>query len=104
MPVGSSGLFGTSAVHFAPVADSDHLDDSGIIIDGVNNPVRSLPDAVPIFIPAQFFTSGRLRAAGQSLDLTDDPLAISLPRNSLEFLGGRVFDAEVISCHGAEAR
>ena len=103
MPL-ASGWFGMSAVHFAPVADSDHLDDSRIVIDGVNNPVRPLPDAVPVVVPSKFLASGRSRVATQGLDPMDDSPAIALPRNSLEFPSGGLLDAEAISCHGAEAR
>ena len=103
MPVGCSVWFGTSAVDFAPVADSDDLDSPRIVVHRVHNAVRSLPDAVPVVVPGKFLASGRPRVVAERLDPLDDTLAIALPGDSLEFLGGGLFDAEAISCHGAEA-
>jgi hypothetical protein len=104
MPVRLSAWFGSSAVDFTPVADFEDLDGPRIVVDAVNDTVGSLPDAEPVVVPRKLLGSRRARVAAESLNPLNDTLPIDFAGDRYDLFGRGPFDAEAISCHGAEAR
>ena len=85
------------------MTDLKDRDDTLGVVDGVDNPVVSLPNAVAGFIARQFLASRRARVTVQSLDARDNALTILLLSNSLEFFRSGVLDKDPIFCHAVSA-
>ena len=87
------------SVDLTPVADANHHNDEGFVVNGVQNSVVALPD--PILLRSrQFLAARRTRVLSQALDSGDDPTPVA-KADSFEFLGSGWLDEDAIACHGA---
>ena len=57
----SAQTLGDSAVHFFPVANLHDINEMLRIVDGVHDPVATLPEAVPVALSSELLTSTRAR-------------------------------------------
>ena len=73
------------AVDIFAVADLDYVNDQILVFDGVDNSVTSLSDTIFI-LAGQLFASGWSRVFCELPDTVNDPPAILLKRNGLDFL------------------
>lgn len=87
------------SIDIATMTDLDHRDGSGRVIDGVQDAVASLSNAV-LVEAGQLLAPGRARLGRESGDAFDDAPPV-VDRKTLELLGGRGLDLEPIACHGA---
>ena len=70
----------SSTVDFLAMANLDDTDDQTRIGNRIDDPKRSLADAILIIVAGKFFTTGRSRIEGKVLNALDDPETV--------FLGG----------------
>ena len=53
-------------------------DDQAIIGNRIDDPIRTLADAILVIVAGEFFTTGRSRIRGKVLNALDDPEAVFL--------------------------
>lgn len=82
----------SSLTHFH---DGDGLH---VIFDRVNDPVRTLPDAIAI-LARELFASRWTRILGQGFDSRNDSAPIAFLRNALNLSHSRRLDENPIFCH-----
>ena len=82
------------------MANLDHHDTQIAVLDGVNDAVHALADAVAV-PPGEFLNSGGTGVISKRLDPFDDSLAIPFAGDRLNLLHGRRLDDNVKSCHAA---
>jgi hypothetical protein len=70
----------SSTVDLLAMANLDDTDNQAYIGDRINDPIRSLADAILIIVAGKFFTTGRSRIGGKILNALDDAETV--------FLGG----------------
>ena len=73
------------------MANLHDTDNQSRIRDRIDNPIRSLADAVLVIVAGEFFTTGGSRIGGKFLNPFDDSETIFL-WSQLDFFGGRRFD------------
>ena len=85
-------------VHLAAVADFNHGYEEVIVMDGVDDPVSTLPNAIGISA-AELPASWRARLIGQGSDARYDALAFSLVLDPLDLFGCRALELDPIAGH-----
>jgi hypothetical protein len=65
------------------MANLDNTDNKTHIGDRIDDPIRSLADAILIIVPGKFFATGRSRIGGKILNELDDAEAIFLGSDSI---------------------
>src|SRR5438874_9337210 len=88
-----------STVHVPAVADLDHRDGLGGVIDRVKDAIVPLSDPI-LLLPGKFLDALRSRCHGKPRDLGGD-LTANFRREPLELLGGGTLDEDVIACYAA---
>ena len=78
----------------------DDEDKERLILDGVDDSVLALSDAVPV-LPRQLLASSWAWIVSQSLNPLHDPLPDRLLRDRLDLSNRRWLDLDAISCHCA---
>ena len=71
---------GCLTVDFFPMTNLDDTDNQTHIGDRIDDPIRSLADAILIIMAGKFFTAGRSRIGGKLLNALDNAETV--------FLGG----------------
>lgn len=82
-----------------------HLDDGHDedgVLDRVHNAVIAAADSV-LVLARELAATHWARVLGKREDGLDDPLAILLQTDGLEFLASRRLDQDLISCYAAAA-
>jgi len=64
----------------------------------MDDPIRSLADAILVIVAGKFFTTGRSRIGGKILDAPDGADTIFFG-SGFDFFGGRRLDEKAIACH-----
>jgi len=81
----------SSTIDFLAMANLDDTDNPTRIGNRIDDPIRSLADAILIIVAGKFFTTGRSRIGGKILDALDDAGTVFLG-GRLDFLGSRRLD------------
>jgi hypothetical protein len=81
------------------MSDADHANRSLAIIDGIDDPVVSLPHSV-LFPAGELLRTRSPRVIGQSPDPVHDPFEVFLGEGFEVFGGGRL-DEDAIAVHDA---
>ena len=90
-------------VDLLAMANLYDTDEQANIGDRIDDPIRSLADAILVIVTGKYFTSGRSWIGGKILNAPDDPETVFL-RGGLDFLGGRRLDEKLIACHVSSNR
>ena len=85
-------------VDFLAMANFYHTDNQTHIGNRIDDPIRSLTDAILVIMAGKFFTTWRSRIGGKILDALDNAETVFLG-GRLDFLGGRRLDQKLIACH-----
>jgi len=88
------------AIDIFPVADLDHIYDKILVFDGVDNSATSLSKTI-LILAGQFFACGWARVFCELANAINNPPAILLQRDGLDFLDCRRFDQKFIFCHAS---
>ena len=82
------------------MGDFDDEDDEGLVFDGVDDPIRSLTDAISI-LSGQLLTTRWAWIVSERLDPSDDSLADGLLGDRLDLPNRGWLDLNARSCHCA---
>lgn len=78
IPFSRGSWMSSSTVDFLAMADLDDTDNQTRIGNRIDDPIRTLADAILVIVAGKFFTTGRTRIGGQILNTLDDPDAVFL--------------------------
>jgi len=90
-----------SAVDVSPMTHLDHVNRRALVIDREDDSEGTDADAVKIIGASKLLAAGRARLNAKLTDAFDQPGAILLLVDGLEFLGGAALDEDAIACHAA---
>ncbi|MGI9040199.1 MAG: hypothetical protein ACR2HK_03675 [Gemmatimonadales bacterium] len=87
------------AIYILTVPDLHHDNSADVIVDGVDDSVITLPDAI-LLLPGQFLAPGRPGLGGERPHARDD-LSAKFEGKSLQLFDGGRLDQQPIACHAA---
>ncbi len=90
-----------SSVNIFSMTYSHYPDGKHLILNGIDNPVSTLTNAVS-FLPGEFFMTRRARVLGERCNASEDLLEVFL-RNCIEVFFNGFFEIDLIFAHLSSA-
>lgn len=90
-------------VDFLAMTNLDDTDNQIHVGNRIDDPIRSMADAILVIMSGKFFTTGRSRIGRKALNALDDAETVFLGCR-LDFLGGGRLDQKLIACHVSSNR
>ncbi len=99
-----AGPFGQQAlpVDLSAVTDLYDLNDLGLVVDRIDDAVRTLTNSIAFLGTRELLAAGGPRDSRKALDSGNNPRPDGARLDGLKLPGCRRFDEEAIACHAAE--